>query len=449
MSDHLSDVLIVGAGIAGLTAADALARQGIRASVIEARDRPGGRVETLWDPAFQTPVELGAEFIHGRAEPFWSMLRSSGLVCYDVSTEHWQMRAGELVPLPGIPQTIKPVMRRLKDLKAGDVSFGQFIQAHFSDHELIEERRMAIAFIEGFEAADPQLISARMLQDEQDELAEGVQDQYRLVGGYGALVDRLVQSLQEYAVDVRLGLVLQRVQWKEGHVELHCVGAEGAQVVMRAPRIIVTLPLGVLKLPEGQAGAVTFDPPLPEHQRAIDLLEAGAVAKLLLRFDAPFWEDHRGQGGRSLSQAGFLHDSEAAFGSWWTTLPLRTSELTAWAGGPKAQAMSDKSPDELLEAALASLARMLDEEPAALSRRLAAQRSRHWGNEPFSRGAYSYTKVGGIDAREALARPVENTIFFAGEATETSGQSGTVAGAYITGLRAAQEVYEAIQETHT
>jgi len=128
------------------------------------------------------------------------------------------------------------------------------------------------------------------------------------------------------------------------------------------------------------------------------------------------------------------------FPTWWTQLPMRVPLLVGWSGGPAAERLADKSEDEILSAALGALCRMLGTTESFLRERLAASYVADWHADPFARGAYSYVPVGGLDAMKQLAQPVENTLFFAGEATHHEGQSGTVSAALATGYRAAREV---------
>ena len=111
--------------------------------------------------------------------------------------------------------------------------------------------------------------------------------------------------------------------------------------------------------------------------------------------------------------------------------------LTAWAGGPKAARLTGSSEEKLSKRALESVRSVLGniEEPRAFL-------IHDWQADPYARGGYSYVKVGGTGAREELAAPLEETLYFAGEATDME-QSGTVGGALASGLRAAREILNA------
>jgi monoamine oxidase len=151
------------------------------------------------------------------------------------------------------------------------------------------------------------------------------------------------------------------------------------------------------------------------------------VIRVAMRFHRPFWE-------KRAPQVAFFHNPAAPFPTFWTPLPMRAPLMTAWAGGPKAARLTGSSRKILLDAALASVQAVF---PSA-KRELAAAYVQDWHADPWSRGGYSYVLVGGSGAREALAAPLDDTVFFAGEATDSE-EAGTVAGALRSGIRAARE----------
>jgi monoamine oxidase len=212
---------------------------------------------------------------------------------------------------------------------------------------------------------------------------------------------------------LRLQAVVREVHWRRGRVSVY---GEGFR--FSAPKAIVTLPLGVL-----QSSAVRFTPAI-EKEGAFKGLIAGPVIKAALRFPTAFWE--KGHPG-----VAFFHSQRAAFPTFWTPLPARVPLLIAWAGGPKAQRISPKETLGAIEASLKSIFPRIPDPDAVYLH--------DWRRDPFARGAYSYVRVNGAGAREALQRPLVDTLFFAGEATNLEGESGTVSGALQSGLRAARE----------
>ena len=203
---------------------------------------------------------------------------------------------------------------------------------------------------------------------------------------------------------------------------------------MTAHRAIVTLPLGVLKTPLRAAGAVRFTPPLRAKRAALDRLESGAVIKAVLLFRTAFWEELDQARYRGVS---FFHSPGAAFPTFWTARPERAPLLVAWAGGPNASRLAKAAAPDIVRGAVASLASIFGVRKG-IEDQLAAAWTHHWQQDPLARGAYSYVAVGGHGARRALAEPLEDTLFFAGEAADYEGEHGTVAGALRSGERAAR-----------
>jgi len=207
-----------------------------------------------------------------------------------------------------------------------------------------------------------------------------------------------------------------------------------------AARAIITLPLGVLQLPPNAPGAVRFSPHLTDKELALQGLASGPVLKITLRFACPFWEEL--DDGR-YRDAAFFHSPQADFPTFWTQMPLRAPLLVAWAGGPRAlRAANNAEPGEVVGRAVAALQTMFGKR-CHIERELEAAYYHDWQQDPFARGAYSYVTVGGGNARRQLAAPIADTLFFAGEATDTQGETATVAGALQSGARAARETLAA------
>lgn len=167
---------------------------------------------------------------------------------------------------------------------------------------------------------------------------------------------------------------------------------------------------------------------------AVDQLGFGNVYRMTFVFPERFWERDK-----RLRAAGFLIDLTQAFPTWWTTNPMIAPVLTAWAGGSAADRLSASTkgkPALLVALAMRSLRAMLGRrapDPTAVY-------FHDWNADPFTRGAYSYVKVNGSRARAVLRRPIERTIYFAGEATAAAGAGGTVHGAISSGRRAAHDL---------
>jgi monoamine oxidase len=197
-----------------------------------------------------------------------------------------------------------------------------------------------------------------------------------------------------------------------------------------APRVIVTVPLGLLK-----AGVIHLAPALEEKEATLRTLEMGTAVRASLCFGSEFWA---AQGG--LSADDFLFTGVAPFPVWWVSRPPPFPVVTAWAAGPHARALAGQSEERRVRAALDALAGAITMDRKLLQRQLRGGYSHDWQADPFSRGAYSYAAVGGSSAGEELGAPVDATIFFAGEGTESDGQNATVHGAIASARRVAKEV---------
>ena len=441
-----ADVLIVGGGAAGLAAAARLVAAQQRVILLEAQNRLGGRIHTLNDPAFPLPVELGAEFIHGRPEITWRLLGEAGAVAIDVPHDHWQRRDGCLVRLNGFSDEIAGVMRRLRDVGDEDMSFAQFLDRFCSQADLADARQLARSFVEGFDAAEPERISAKALATEWQGVGNvGEQPQFRVLRGYGSLIDHLRNQLSAEQCSIKLNTCVTEVRWKPGQVEIEAFDMRSPQQqrTFTARCAIVTLPVGLWHAKDGELGAMRFTPELQKKRDAARRLGYGSVVKVILLFDGAFWEDYSigrdAAGGESLADACFLHDAQAIFPTWWTARSLRAPMLTAWAGGPKAHQLAGLSEEALIGRALDVASKLFAISRAQLDAMLLAGCAYDWSTPAFARGAYSYELVSAGDARQHLAEPVEDTLYFAGEATDLL-QSATVAGALASGERAAGEV---------
>jgi monoamine oxidase len=429
-----ADVVVIGAGAAGLAAARGLAGRSLRVIMLEGRDRFGGRV--WWVPSTRAavPAELGAEFIHGRAEATNALLRDAGAAAIDAGGESWTCdENGNLHRDENDWISATSIFEAARAL-AGDESVDRFLRRYEADKGMRETVRTARRFVEGFEAADPAIASVRAIAD---ELRSGTDfASARPLGGYRPVIERLVDACDNAGVQRWLSTVVRRISWRSGAVAVDARSTSGEARTIHARAAVVTLPVGVLAH-GGDETEVVFEPGLPPAKReALASLEMGHVVRVTLSFRTAFWE--RVQDGQYRDSA-FFRCVDHPFAAYWTQLPVRSELIVAWAGGPKATALSGASQAELIGLALDGFGDLFVER--ALAREEFEGGITHdWGSDPFSRGAYSYVVVGGGDARAALAASVEDTLFFAGEATSNDGQGGTVNGALETGERAAREV---------
>lgn len=423
------DAVVIGAGAAGITAAAALVRAGREVVVLEARDRVGGRAWTQRHGATATAIELGAEFLHGGAPHTQRLAREHGLLICDIGGDHWRARAGRISRQHDFWATVGQVMARLDEQREPDRSFAEFLKAKPGGRPLARARTLARSFVQGFHAADVERISERALAGSGNPAEpDNASRNARLVDGFGTL---LTSAAQPITGRIRFGAVVQRVQWKRGRVSV-----KTAHDSYDARCAIITVPIGVLQHPGG-IGYIGFYPDPPRLRRLIPQLEMGSVVRVTLVFRERFWEYHR----RDLSRLSFLHSPHAPFNVWWTAYPLRAPIMVGWSGGPPAHALA--AAGDVGTYAILTLAEELGLPRRRLEAVLDAVFTHDWDADPFARGAYSYALVGGAGAARELARPVQATLFFAGEAT--AAENGTVEGALASGERAAKQVLRALR----
>jgi len=436
-------VCVIGAGAAGLAAAQRLREQGVDVAVLEARDRIGGRVWTLRPEDLTVPIELGAEFLHGDTPELDRLTREAGLRTIDVAGRRWMSAGGRLRLEDDFWERLDRVMRRLDDERDPDRSFADAIAGMRSVAPA--DRRLAVQYVEGFHAADTGRISERSLAEGGSPRGDVRERRIRrVIEGY----DRVIASLAAPVLgNVTLGTAVSRVRWRPRGVEVeHGVPGDNERRIIEARAAIVTVPLGVLQAPhsDGGAGGIVFDPPLPDKQRAVTELVMGTVARVVLQLDEPFWVGKwfaRHAGDDRFDTMSFLmSQARVPFPIWWTPYPVRAPMLVGWRGGPAARGLSAMTRDETVAAATQSLAAVLDMTQRSVQKHVVAAFTHDWTNDPFARGAYSYVGVGGETAAARLARPVKGTLFFAGEHADREGRNGTVHGAVASGWRAADSV---------
>ena len=416
-----ADVLVLGGGAAGLLAARELAKTR-KVILLEAADRVGGRIQSLTDPADPLPVELGPEFIHGHVPQTFSLLRESNLIAIDLPDTHVDARDGKFFDTEGDWEQAADVISRLAEAEGPDRSFADFLKEQGDLPEAVLSR--AINFVEGFNAARQDDISVLALgEGMRAEEANDGDRQYHLVGPYDRLPKTLAASMAAPS-HVVLGARVKRIEWKAGDVRVTTGTPDGPQTYA-APAAVVALPLGVL-----QRDDVVFDPPLPVEKTLKESLAMGPVVKAIVRFPTPFWEEKQ-------PDLSFVHDAKAAFPTWWTTLPRRTGQLTGWCGGAAADALPKDEP-AVRAAAVESLAKIFGRPAAELEKQIERFWLKDWRAAPTG-GAYSYVRVGGAAAVNALSNPIDNTLFLAGEHTHLA-MIGTVAGALASGRRCADQI---------
>ena len=281
------EILIIGAGAAGLAAAAALARAHVSVLVVDARERIGGRIWSHRDPALPVPVELGAKFIHGDAAATGALLAKAATAAVDTGGAHWVRRAGTLAPADALVTQIRTAMQAIPVLAQQDLPFEAFLAEHLQGQLSPDAYAYARLLAHQFDAADTRRASARAIVEEWTGGAAVDAPQFRPLGGYGPLLATLAAELRGSRVARQVHTVVRHVQWQPGSVEIQGTW-HGRAFTAQAKRAIITLPLGVLQRPARAPGAVRFTPPLTAKRAALRHLAPGPVIKVLLHFRTAF-----------------------------------------------------------------------------------------------------------------------------------------------------------------
>lgn len=432
-----ADVVVIGAGAAGVFAMRELVRCGLTAICVEARTRIGGRIFTRRSLA-RHPIELGAEFVHGDGNIVHQLSREYGLTLVPHVGEAYSWLDGQLLPdseLPRPPQQLLHELRRLAErfrrAGRGAVPLPVFLSTSECAEILARSavtRRYIEQLIKNDHSVEPTVLT---LEGWLEPDVTGFEANFRVDQGYSALLRRATESA---GLDIRLNRPVRRIEWGPGRVSVFA-----HNLALQSRAVLVTLPLGVL-----QQGDVIFDDPLPSlKMEAIHALQAGKALKMVTSFRAlrrgkSFWPEGMGFLTSAL-------DSQLL----WPTSPMRRRGqrylLSHLVGGDAADRFGHH-PDPP-QAILHQLVHMFGIERI---RDLFVRAEWHvWHDDRYSRSGYSALADDTVlDAREALGMPVADTLFFAGEAVGVKGKSGNVAsvhGAIESGIQAARDVIASLR----
>jgi monoamine oxidase len=420
------DTIVIGAGLAGLAAAVRLVEAGQSVMVLEARDRLGGRVWT--EPSGSGAIELGPEWFSDSG-PMHQILMNAGATILPADGTRWRRTAGRWQDMDQQFAAVGRLVERISKLPGPDRSLSQALTECCGEPDLASARQNLVRYVQGFHAADPDLLSIRWLAEVEQNQSAGESD-LRTPDGLLLAVQALASRLEGHAV-VQLGAAVREVEWQPRRVQVRL--AESGET-LTASRAIITVPLGVLKAPPGHPGAIRFLPDLPEKREAVATLEMGHVKKAVLQFREAFWRRIA-----PLGDALFIQDFAQPLPTWWTSVSPSAPLLIAWAGGPQAIGI-EATGAALRDLVVKSLAAALGVAGSEVEAQLVKFWYHDWSSDPLSLGAYSYVGVGGVEAHRVLARPVADTLFFAGEATCGEGYNATMDGAVASGRRAAGEL---------
>ena len=421
--DH---VIIIGAGASGLMAAATLLEQNHVVTMVEARDRIGGRIHTGFGK-FSLPVEAGAEFMHGQQPLTKKLADEAGCDLILLSGNRFRLSDGVLKKGDFFDEHWEDLTHELERLQQ-DTDLASFLGQHFNDDKYKDLRKNVQAFVEGYDAADLHRVSAMALGEEWSESDD--EHQYHIQGGYGKLMLHLEKKVESLGGTLSLSSPVSRIDWSPGKVKVHT-----DKQVLEGNKLIITVPLGVL-----QRGTITFNPALPAHEDAFSKMGFGGVIKFFLEFRTAFWEDRI---ARPFKDAAFIF-SDAAVPTWWSQLPDRTPLLTGWLGGPATRNINHE-PEALYDKAIQSLQYIFQTGASAIQDQIRHWHVADWSGDPYAYGAYAYPTVEGRKSNEFISQPVRETIYFAGEAFYNGPAMGTVEAALVSGKAVAEELIHSLR----
>lgn len=431
---YTTDILIIGAGAAGLMAAYRLSASGKKVIVLEARNHTGGRIHTISHERFFKHAELGAEFIHGDLPVTLNLLKEANIKYSVADGEMVRYDKGKFINDAGFIENWDLLLQKLNELEK-DIDIAEFLERQFPGGEYINLRNNVSKYVAGYDTADPKKASSFALRNEWNNEDEDAQ--YRLDDGYCSMINYLADKCKEREGKVYLNSVVSQINWKPDDVKVITHSKE----TYNAKKVIIAMPLGVLQTNGNEIGAVTFHPAIKEQVEAINDFGFGAVIKFLLEFKYAFWQNNNAEklAGKSLKDMAFLISDEN-IPTWWTQHPKHSTLLTGWLGGPRAEEKKKNTVDELLQQALQSLSNIFKLTVDELKANLITWNIINWTAEPFTRGSYSYDTVAAPNARRILGAGVDNTIFFAGEYLYEGPAMGTVEAALTSGQNVAKRI---------
>ena len=424
-----TEIIIIGAGAAGLICARELAQAGKKVTILEARVRPGGRIHTITNNRFPLAVELGAEFIHGELVLTKKLLKEASLEYYKTNGDLWRSQKGEFVEQDDFVENLNEIVIQLKKLPT-DIPTAEFLDTYFGSEKYLMLRKTLKSYVEGYNAADSKLASSFALL--QQLLGED-DKQYRIKNGYVELIDYLVFGCLANGTKILYETAAQEIMWSDGKVKV----TDRNGKTFSATKVVITLPLGVLQ----SSSKIKFSPEIPDVQKAINRLGFGTVIKVVLNFNEQIWRAATNIKSVKNSYPGFIF-SDAIIPTWWTQIPEKNGMITGWLAGPQAARLKGESDEKIFSLALESLAVIFQIPRNTLRSKLLGSCIYNWSADEFAKGAYSYETIHSKNAKTIITTPVKNTLFFAGEAYYKGSESGTVEAALASGEETAKKILD-------
>jgi len=418
----MKKIIIVGGGVAGLYGARELSKHGFDVTILEATDRLGGRIHTIRNSSFTRPVEKGVEFIHGNLPLTIELLKEAGIEYNVVRGNMIRITDGSWRTQDDFTVGWDELMQKMNSIRQ-DVTMDEFLKQHFSDEKYDGLRTSVLRFANGFDLADTSKASVLALREEwmgeEDE-------QHRIPGGFDQLINFLNDMCRTSGVTIFTSSPVTEIKWEKNRAQVITAG----NMAYGASAVVVATSLGQLQ----SERSILFHPAIDNYFAAAGKIGFGSVVKVMLEFKEAFWEKKK-------KGIGFLFTNEI-IPTWWTQLPSTYPLLTGWAGGPQAWVFETKDDQTILELAFQSLANIFQKSVGELKQLLTASAVVNWKNDPYSNGAYSYDTVESNLAKKLFNTPIEDTIYFAGEAFYQGSSPGTVEAALVSARDVVQKLFD-------
>lgn len=421
-------VIIIGGGVAGLMAAYEISRHKIPVTILEAKNRLGGRIHTLDHPSFSQQIETGAEFIHGNLPLTISLLKEAGIGYHEINDKMFRFEKGKLEKEKNFAEHWNKLIEKMSSLN-DDMPLNDFLNEYFGDEKYAQLRESVKSFAGGFDLADISTVSTKALCR---EWSKEMDIQYRIDGGYKKLVDYLETRCRDNNCIISISCCAKKINWSTDQVNILTMCSR----IYKASRLVVTTPVSVLQASADSENYLEFTPAVPQHIQAARNIGFGPVIKIIIEFTESFWEEKK-------KDIGFIFTDET-IPTWWTQSPMENNILTGWLGGEKALALKDETDEVILDKAIHSLSNSFQIPIEELHKKLKASFIANWCKEPDINGGYSFYSMESITAKDVLRKPVNDTIFFAGEALYQGIAGGTVEAALHTAKTTAAQVLKTL-----
>jgi monoamine oxidase len=425
----MKNVTIIGGGASGLMAALELLKHNVQVTILEASNHLGGRICTLKGTGFSQPIETGAEFIHGNLPLTLSLLDEAGIDYNSFNDEMISLKNGEVKDDMLFDHNWSKLMNQMAALNH-DMQLNDFLNTFFGDDKYAALRASAAGFANGFDLADTSIASTRSLYLEWNK---GMEDQYRINGGYEKLVQYLEAQCRKKGCIINTECCVKKISWQKDEVNMLTMCSR----LFKANKIILAIPLGILHAQPQNENYIEFEPFIPEHIAAAKNIGFGNVIKIILEFNNDITT-------KKIKKEGFFLTDEV-IPTWWNQMPVNNTILTGWVGGGKVTSLKDNTDEELLKIALHSLSNVFDIPVSDLATKLKAHKIANWYKKPHIHGGYSFNTIESIEAKKTLRKPVDDTIFFSGEALYEGTPGGTVEAALSSGKETAKLLLETLQ----